>query len=505
MDLALLIRDQFYFNEDFMNIFRGCFYRQILFVCSFAVCHFGSICTWAQTNEELSPVVGASGVQVSDYQKTVTSSQAVNSDNSKQIEIIDNLLTLLNDGDANAKIEAHYLLLHAVEQHNLAGYLLDRLKKGNRVNAQVALVEALAQIGDSQTVRGLLFELQHGEESSKEAVIRAMGKIGGDAVVPELFDLVVGSAKRTTKMEEEAALALGDVGTKKATVALEAVKARLIDKRSGDPGSGLRKIVDWSIEKAQGGFDTPTTDDQVPKGRTANLRYKGMEYHFYRPPFDARKSEKPWMLICVHDKTYNIKSTYESCRELSDKYRVAILVPVFDPIRFRDYDELNCRGLRADTVLIELIDFLGEKASVIAREAYFWGGKEGGSFVQRFAYLHPERVARAAFFTDVFTGLDEEQYFPNGLKPSPFCPGMKFDSSKIAKVNMGYFWFAANSPLAHLTAYPKFVEQFRARSHELETLSNLYYYKEDIYAVHKVSRWLFDSLDRENETEGGKR
>lgn len=438
----------------------------------------------------------SSGIDLRETETVVKKAAGPKADLREKIKLVDELLQLMNEADENTKVDAHYLLLHSVEE-GLADYLVERLKKGNRVNTQIALIQALAIIGNVNHAKQLLFELQHGEVDSRKEVITTLGKIGGDALVTTIFDQLVPPPplEAPYELRVRAALALGEIGTKKAAYSLKAAASRV--SQDDINNKALYKIIEWALAKAEGEFDTPITDDKIPNGQYHKLRFKGMQYHYYRPPFDNRKWEKPWLLICIHDKSYDPSASFEFCKSLAKKERLAVLAPVFDPIRFRDYETLNYRGWRSDTILLELVDFLADKTSVAGRQLFMWGVGEGGSFVQRFAYLHPDRVARAAFTTSEYTMLQEDKYFPVGLKPSPFSPAMAFDPSKIANIDLAYFWSREQGikegRIASST--PPFVEQFRNYARDLEVLPRLVFFRRQ-YRDEVIHQWMFDTLNR---------
>lgn len=437
---------------------------------------------------------GSSGVQVEEQETQVKKAEIPAANIKAQKESVNSLISLMNAADDNARVEAHYLLLHAVSP-GIAKYLVEKTKGGNRVETQVALIEALREVGDEKTAKELLFELDYGALPARIAVVSALGKLGGDNMVAKLFDLLAGPLEQPLEIRKKAAIALSEIRTAKAKYSLQAAKSRITKDFKGQTENPLVQVVDWSVGRAEGKYDVPVTEENIPKGQTVNLRFKGMEYHFYRPPFDGRRWEKPFVLVCLHDKTYNIKQTYEDCRKLVGKERVAILVPVFDAIRFPDYQELNYRGLRADTVLLELVEFLADRADVVGREIYLWGFGEGGSFAHRFAYAHPERVARVLFATEDYTPIIEDVYYPKGLKPSPFSPSMEFDIAKIAKLDLAYYKNLKIKEKTVFTQLPPMVEQFRTSCKNAELNPRLVWLQDNSVNLDKFGKWVFPSFD----------
>lgn len=451
-------------------------------------------CAIANSKKKPIQVIGSSGIQVEDYKKIETETESLPQDiGNKRKEMVDKLIALMNDGNENAEIDAHYMLLNLTESF-LVDYLIERLNKGNKLYAQLAILEAIAKVGSKDASKKLLFELDHGESESKEAVIRVMGLLGNEIMIPTLFDILAGKTiKRTPDMEKEAALALGNIGTEKAIYSLEAARARVsYDKTK------LLKIIDWSLKKSKKTIDLYKTDDEIPKGQNARLSFKGMEYYFYRPPFDSERFGKPWLLVCIHDKQYDTEHTNKICNSIAEKNNVAVLVPVFDPLRFPHYENLNYRATRADNILLDLVDFLGQHSSIASREVFLWGSNEGGSFVQRFSYLHPERVAKAAFSSKELSKTDDQVYFPIGLRPSPFDPSIKFDTVKIAKLDIAYFSFSVSE--ANAASLPKrhsgHVDEFREFFRTQEFLPRITFFKDTIYSTSLVSEWFFKELDK---------
>lgn len=345
---------------------------------------------------------------------------------------ITDLIKLLNSDDYNSQVEAHFALLQAVTSAHME-FLAGLLKKGNSAQAQVAIVESLAKVGDRRVIEALIFELKHGEVETKRAIVSALGKLGDDYVVPILFQILTEEGDYESRIR--AANALAEIKTVKSIYSLKAARSRYNSSRFQD--FSMVRVIDWAIGAADGAYSSPVTDQEVPIGRPAKLRFNGLDYMFLRPPLMKRELERPWLMVCVHDNNYEVKRLRDLCyKHFSSGRPMALLIPIFDSVRYIDYGSLNYRGERADKILNDLLDFLATAAKVRTREVFMLGTGDGGDFVQRYAFLYPERVSRVVVDGKRHITLDIDQYYPAGLRPSPFAPDMVFDTYRMAKVDM---------------------------------------------------------------------
>ena len=135
----------------------------------------------------------------------------------------------------------------------------------------------------------------------------------------------------------------------------------------------------------------------------------------------------------MHDKDLSAEDVFNICWRAGKKRQMAVLVPVADNIRYPDYGDFNIRGERFDKRLLELIDFVGERAGLNTKELYMFGYGTGGDFVQRFTMAYPKRIARAAYEATTFTMPDGESYYPRGLAKSPLAPDVRIDMYDFLK------------------------------------------------------------------------
>src|SRR3954468_18837399 len=110
-------------------------------------------------------------------------------------------------------------------EHNpdpaMAPQLLSALNTEAGEFVRPALVRALAALGDDARVRqALLREVPRGQDFFRSAVIEALG----DYKAPYAFDAITGVAKLEGPLQDDAALALGKIGDKRALETLAAIQ-----------------------------------------------------------------------------------------------------------------------------------------------------------------------------------------------------------------------------------------------------------------------------------------
>lgn len=345
-------------------------------------------------------------------------------------DLMQAVLDRMDSADLKTRLEAGLLLRDVARTSDLA-LLLQVLKKGNILDKQLFIIDALGRLGDPRAGTALRFEIENGDPLAKRAAISALGKLEFDWPIPILAQELLKDATREVvdeKLVMRAAAAMGEIGSTRAIDSLKSVIAR---NRSAS--LGVKNASYWALRKAEGQIPDDKLDTEIEVGRQLQLNYKGYEYFFYVPSASANLYDKPWLLICVHDSDREVKALFDACWNKGKELRMAVLMPYFDVMRFPDYGDFNIWGKRADKHLLKLIEHVGIYAGVNTKEVYLYGSGEGGDFVQRFSMAYPERIARAAFASINYTTPQENLLFPVGIGINPLADDLKIDLLKFIK------------------------------------------------------------------------
>lgn len=345
---------------------------------------------------------------------------------------IQDLLRGLSSPDERTRIESG-MELKNVARLSDTSVLGQTLKRGNNIDKQLFIIDALAKLGDKRAGEALRFETRHGELESQRAAISALGKIQSDWPIPVLVRTL--RQEKDDELKKRAASSLGILGSTQAVYAIRTSLSKLEDS------PGARNAAFYALDYALGEIDPQRVDTEFPPGMRLTKFYKGMKYYFYHPSLRRDASAiktglKPWLLVCIHDGDLAASDVFTVCWRAAKKRQMAVLVPTFDSINYPDFGTFNLRGERSDLRLLELIDFLSKNANLSVREMYMFGYGAGGDFVQRFVMTHPTRIARAAFESLQFMKPDPEYLFPKGLGINPMAKELKIDMYPVLKTDL---------------------------------------------------------------------
>ncbi len=345
---------------------------------------------------------------------------------------VQDLLRALSSPDELTRVEAGIELRKIVRLSD-ATELSQILKRGNNVDKQLFIVDALSKLGEKGAAEALRFETRHGEIESRRAATSALGKLNTDWPIPVLVRTL--RQEKDHELRKRAASALGTIGS---TQAIYAVRTS-ISKLEDSPGA--KNASYYALDYALGKIDPQRIDTNIPAGMRHTLYYKGMRYYFYHPTIrkgasSLRKGLRPWLLTCIHDEDMAASDTFTVCWRAAKRRQMAVLVPMFDNINYPDFGTFNIRDERADIKLLELIEFLSKQVNLSVRELYMFGYGTGGDFVQRFTLAYPKRIARVAFEANEFTKPDPEYMFPRGLGRNPLAPDVVIDMYTVLKTDM---------------------------------------------------------------------
>lgn len=363
-------------------------------------------------------------------------------------KLIEKIIGVLQEPPSeNRQIEAAIALKHYANEGDLS-FLVQTLRETQDVPTQVAIIETFGLLRNRSVVDPLQFVLEHRPYPSQLATIDAYGKIGDQRALPLLMQVL--NEADSVELRKRAAAAMAQIGGPQARRNLEAAFESL-------PDGGAKRATRWALVKMQGKINDEEINNDFPEGRKLAHLYRGMLYYFYKPVERRGGGEEPWLLICVHGSDMGAEQIFDLCQPIARQYRLALLAPHFDTMRFPNYANLNIEGDRADKRLLELVDFLGQNAGVKSREVYLYGYEQGGDFAQRFTLAYPNRIARAAFLSRGFIDPSPNRYYPNGLQTSPLAPDLKFDLLPIIKTD---FAVLTQSGLNGSEALTRFFEGF---------------------------------------------
>jgi len=342
------------------------------------------------------------------------------------------ILRNLSSPDEKTRIDSGIRLRKIVRSGDTS-LLAQTLKRGNNLDKQLFIIDALTKLGDKKAGEALRFEVRHGELESQRAATSALGRLQSDWPIPILVRTL--RQEKDEELRKRAGSALGMIGSTQAVYAIRTSLSKL------EEAAGAKNAAYYALDKALNQIDPQRLDTNMPAGMRLTLYHKGMRYFFYHPTVrkgasSMRSGLRPWLMVCIHDGDLAANDTFSTCWRTAKRKQMAVLVPTFDNINYPEYGNFNIRGERADIKLLELIDFVGKQAGLSVRELYMFGFGTGGDFVHRFIMSHPKRIARAAFEANEFTKPDPEYMFPRGLTKTPLAPDIDIDMYSFLKTDM---------------------------------------------------------------------
>lgn len=159
----------------------------------------------------------------------------------------------------------------------------------------------------------------------------------------------------------------------------------------------------------------------------------GLSYQLYLPA--TLQASRP-VLTAVHGISRNHQDWLNLFKPSADTHGVALLAPLFDEARFRDFQRLgrHGRGQRADHALIRVLDKLSDEHGTQSSMTLF-GFSGGAQFAHRFAMVHSSRVRSLVLgAAGWYTWPDSGTGFPYGTRPISALPGVNFDLEKLLSI-----------------------------------------------------------------------
>ncbi len=119
-------------------------------------------------------------------------------------------------------------------------------------------------------------------------------------------------------------------------------------------------------------------------------------YFAYRPDGEIDNNA---LFVSVHGITRNALEHALLFRAMSERYKIAIVAPLFTRKNFSGYQKLSSGlpGLSADAAFELLLDDARTYFNIPSAKTYLFGYSGGAQFAHRYALKNPERIERAVF------------------------------------------------------------------------------------------------------------
>ncbi len=186
--------------------------------------------------------------------------------------------------------------------------------------------------------------------------------------------------------------------------------------------------------------------DPSPEGGEGNARSTTFQYIadttpplpclIHKPPGDQPLRG---LLVCVHGISRNRHEHLEAFRDQANRHGVALLLPLFSPRDYPDYQRLGRkgRGPRADLALLRAVEEARERLGIEDETFDLLGFSGGAQFVHRFALLHASRVRRIGLgAAGWYTWPDPGVPYPRGTGATSALPGARFDLAGLLRIPM---------------------------------------------------------------------
>ena len=127
------------------------------------------------------------------------------------------------------------------------------------------------------------------------------------------------------------------------------------------------------------------------------------------------------VLVIIHGTRRQIGNYFTKLKDFSEKHRCVIFCPLFpagttNPEDIHNYKTILYKDIRFDLILLSMLDQATKIWRLKVDRFFMHGFSGGGQFVQRFFYLHPNRlVAVSIGAPGRITPPDNTQMWPAGL------------------------------------------------------------------------------------------
>jgi pimeloyl-ACP methyl ester carboxylesterase len=146
---------------------------------------------------------------------------------------------------------------------------------------------------------------------------------------------------------------------------------------------------------------------------------------------------RPRVLVAVHGTGRDVERTRDRFRALAEEQGLIVVAPLFpagldDPDDLHNYKFLEYSTIRFDLVLLRILDEVTQRWNARTSEVLLCGHSGGAQFAHRFWYLHPERVAAAAFSAPGrVTLVDDTIDWPSGTRDAAARFGIRVEPDAL--------------------------------------------------------------------------
>ncbi|MEM7408663.1 MAG: alpha/beta hydrolase [Myxococcota bacterium] len=140
----------------------------------------------------------------------------------------------------------------------------------------------------------------------------------------------------------------------------------------------------------------------------------GLPYRLYVPSGVNRGP----VLVAIHGISRNVDEHFDVFVPVAERLGCALVTPLFDEVRFEDYQRLGRRGrgARADLALRNLLEEI-RGGLWHGTTVWLFGYSGGAQFAHRYAMAHPEDVRGAVLASaGWYTFPDRARAYPYGLR-----------------------------------------------------------------------------------------
>lgn len=165
-------------------------------------------------------------------------------------------------------------------------------------------------------------------------------------------------------------------------------------------------------------------------------------YYVYVPANRTGESEPSRIFVCIHGTGRRYETAqYEVYCDFAEAHNCIILFPIFpggavQEDNYNDYKLIVSDGFRYDELLLAMIDEVAQRYGNVDTDKFFLVGHSGGGqFVNRFLFLHPERLLGAVISAPGRpTYLDKERDYYWGIKDWKNIFGEEIQFEKLKQV-----------------------------------------------------------------------
>ena len=149
--------------------------------------------------------------------------------------------------------------------------------------------------------------------------------------------------------------------------------------------------------------------------------------------YEADRSADFRLLVSVHGTLRSVMLYRDVFAAFAERHRLIFLAPLFpggitSPADLSSYKLLRAGTLHYDSILLSMVDEVGEKYGIDTRRFMLFGFSGGGHFAHRFFYLHPERLSAVSIGAPgAVTLLDRDHDFWVGVRNFEALFGRRLD------------------------------------------------------------------------------